>query len=49
MNYTYNTVLATEGKNEDKTDAIWDLLAAPHIFGVNSAKTQKIVQDQVLK
>lgn len=37
MNCTYNTVLATEGKNKDKIDTIWDLLEAPHVFGMNSA------------
>lgn len=40
MNCTYNTVLATEGKNKDKKDTIWDLLGAPHVFGMNSANTK---------
>lgn len=35
-------VLATEGK--DKTDIIWDLLGAPHIFGMNSVNMKDSIR-----
>lgn len=42
--FTYNTVLATEGKNKDKTDTICDLLEALHVFGTNRANMKDSIR-----
>lgn len=43
--FTYNTVLANEGKkNKDKTDTIFDLLEASHVFGMNHANMKDSIR-----
>lgn len=40
MNYTYNTVLATEGKNEDKTRNLGPSSSSAHLWGEQCKNTK---------